>query len=75
MSETNAGEDQTSTAMVKLESAFEKVLREANNLRESGDADGAQKLLLEALDLTRKTHSVMLTEAFPHLVQPSSRRV
>ena len=72
MSETNAGTDQTSAALVKLERAFDKVLSEANSLRALGDLDGAKKLLLEALDLTRKTHSAMLTEAFPDLVQPTS---
>jgi hypothetical protein len=72
MSETNVGTDQTSAALVKLERAFDKVLSEANSLKVSGDSDRAQKLLLDALDLTRKTHSAMLTEAFPDLVQPTS---
>ena len=75
MSEKNACVNQTSAALVNLETAFDKVLGEANRLRDTGDTDGAQKLLLEALDLIRKTSSTMLDAAFPHLVQPSSRRV
>jgi len=47
MSEKNAGTDQTSAALVKLERAFDKVLSEANSLRVSGDLDGASAVVLK----------------------------